>query len=284
LQLLGCGCGVVTTLLMLRQHDPRPERTRVDLSFERVLMPLRDPEMRGLLVYLAAWNAAVGLAGSFFSLHMLRNLKMGFTLIALHATAMASVRMLLAPSWGKLIDRLGARPVLLTCSFGICAVPFIWLWPTPHNLWPLALDVVITGSLWCGHSLATFNLPLALAPRAQRPFYLAAFSTVSGVSYSLATLAGGALAQWLPDESVLFGHTLYDLQLVFVLSGLLRLAATCLGFGIREPAARDLGALWAEIANRGVALRREVTLLARAQLGARRELAQATEHSRDKAA
>jgi len=279
LQLLACGAGAVTTLLMLRQHDPRPERSRPDFALERILAPLRDPEMRGFLWYLAGWNAAVGLAGSFFSLHMLRNLHMGFTLIALHGTALAAVRMLVAPGWGKLIDRLGARPVLLACSFGICAVPFMWLFPTRDALWPLALDVLLAGSLWCGHSLATFNLPLALAPRAQRPFYLAAFSTISGVSYSAATLAGGLLAEALPDESVLFGRTIYDLQLVFVLSGLLRVAATCLGFAIREPAARDLVALWGEIATRSTALRRE--LLARAPLGARREL---DDRARDEAA
>lgn len=283
LSVLGCACGIVTTLLMLRQHDPRPGRAPVDFQLQRVLAPLRDPEMRGLLIYLSGWNAAVGLAAAFFSLHMLRNLKMGYTLMALYATATAAMRMLVAPGWGKLIDRLGARPVLLSCSFGICTVPFIWLWPTSHNLWPLALDVVVAGSLWCGHSLATFNLPLALAPRAQRPFYLAAFSTVSGVSYSVATLVGGALAQWLPDESVLFGHTLYDLQLVFVLSGLLRVAATCLGFGIREPAARNLGALWLELQHRSSALHREVKQLARAQL-ARRVLASAEDDSQDRAA
>ena len=60
--------------------------------------------------------------------------------------------------------------------------------------------------------------------------------------------------------------------------------ATCLGFAIREPAARDLVALWAEIASRGSALRREVAQRARAQLGGGRELAPAAERSRDEAA
>ena len=101
--------------------------------------------------------------------------------------------MLAAPVWGRALDKLGARPVLLACSFGIGTVPLIWLFPREDFLWPLLVDCLLAGVLWCGHSLAAFNLPLAITPRAERPFYLAVFSTVSGLSFSLATILGGLL-------------------------------------------------------------------------------------------
>lgn len=247
LQAVGSLCGIVTTLLMLRQHDPRPGLSEVRVGWAQLMLPLRDPAMRGFLAYLAAWNFAVGVAGSFFALHMLRNLKMGYTLVAIHGTALALVRMLVAPVWGKLLDRLGSRPVLLACSFGISSIPFVWLFPTEDFLWPLLIDCLVAGVLWCGHTIASFNLPLAITSRHDRPFYLAAFSTISGLAFSVATLAGGLLAQALPDRFEVFGHTMYDLQVVFVMSGFLRLAAAFVSLRIEEPAARGLDALWAAL-------------------------------------
>jgi MFS family permease len=247
LQVIASLCGVVTTFLMLQQHDPWPERAPVTLHWSRLLAPLRDPAARQLCAYLTVWNAAVGVAGSYFALHMLRNLKMSFTVVALHGTAVAVVRMLAAPVWGSLLDRLGARPVLLLCSFGISSIPFIWLLPREDALWPLALDCVVAGVLWCGHSLAAFNLPLAITPRAERPFYLAVFATLSGVAFSVATMLGGLLTEALPDHFVLFGRELCDLHVLFVVSGVLRLGAACVGLRLQEPAAHGVGALWAAL-------------------------------------
>ena len=220
--------------------------------------------MRGLFGYHFAWNVAVGVAGSFFALHMLRNLKMGFALVALHGAATAAVRMLAAPLWGALIDRLGARPVLAACSFGIAGIPFMWLLPTEARLWPLAIDALLAGLFWSGHALAVFALPLAVTRRRERPFYVAAFAAVGGRRLHRRHRPGGTLASWLPDRVSLPGLEIHNLQVLFVMSGLLRLAAAFLSVRIHEPDARGVGDLWSAItgqlvprpARRGRAARR----------------------------
>jgi MFS family permease len=250
LSLIACGSGVVSTVLLLRQHDPCPHREPIPLTLVEATRPLRDRSVRGLFAYLLSWNVAVGLAGSFFSLHMLQNLKMGFTLVALHGATLAAARVLAAPLWGRLIDRRGARPVLIICAFGISAIPLIWLFPTPGRLWPLAFDAVGAGVLWGGHNLAAFALPLAVAPRRGRPLYIAAFSATTGLAFSLATALGGALAGCLPERAPLLGHDIYNLQWLFVASSLLRLGAAFVALRIREPAAAGLGALWSDVWHR----------------------------------
>src|SRR5437867_8011819 len=132
--------------------------------------PARDPRARPFLWYLLAWNSAVGLSASFFPYHMLRNLATGFALAALHGVAVAAVRIVSAPLWGRAVDRFGARPVLAVCSFGIAAVPAIWLFPTPAFLWPLALEAALSGALWGGHGLAAMDLTVDLSP-AQAPLF-----------------------------------------------------------------------------------------------------------------
>jgi MFS family permease len=208
------------------------------------------------VTYLAAWNLAVGVAGSFFSLHMLQNLRMGFLLIALHGATLATARVVAAPLWGRAIDRLGARPVLVTCSFGIAAIPLIWLFASPERLWPLAFDALGAGVLWGGHSLATFSLPLSVTPKRGRPHYLAAFSLTSGVSFSVATALAGALAGALPARFAVGGHAFFSLQVLFAVTVPLRLGAAFLALRIREPAAAGVGALLAEVRPAAVLERR----------------------------
>ena len=245
MQVTACAAGVVTAALLARTHDPAPLAEVPPRSLGPAFRPFGDRSVRGLIVYLAAWNFAVGVAGSFFSLHMLQNLRMGFVLIALHGTALATARVLTAPLWGRVIDRLGARPVLVTCSFGIGAIPLIWLFATPDRLWPLALDAIMAGALWGGHNRGAVALPLSVTPKRGRPHYLAAFAVTSGVAFTVATALGGGLAGALPARFTVGGHPFFSLQVLFAVTVPLRLAAAFLALRIQEPAAARVGA-WLE--------------------------------------
>jgi MFS family permease len=224
--------GALTTVMMRRQHDPVGAGEPASIGVRSLLRPLADRVVRPLLAYHALWNLAVGIAGSFFALFMLRNLRMGFALLALHGTVTSLSRMLAAPLWGRLIDRAGAGRVLVICSFAIAGVPLMWLLPTPSQLWPVAADALLAGALWSGHALASFTLPLEVMPREGRPTYLAVLSTTGGLSFSIGTVLGGVIAELLPDSVVLLGHPLADLQVLFLASALLRLASASLAPGI----------------------------------------------------
>ncbi len=234
--------GLATARLLWSQHEPAaPPAARPDLRAS--LRPLRDPAARGLLGYQLAWNAAVGVGGAYFTLHLLGNVGVGFTLLALHATAVAGVRVLAAPLWGRAIDRLGARPVLATCSGVIGLLPVLWILCRPGNLWPLAFDAALSGVAWSGHGLAVFAAPLAVAPRSERPFYLAAFTVAGGVAYAAGTAAGGLLAEVLPGRLDLAGHRAFGLHVVFALSALGRLWAAGLAPRIAERGAGSVAEL-----------------------------------------
>ncbi len=253
---LACIVGVITTFLMARQHDPAPGGSKLRLDFEAAKVPLRDPRARRMLLYQVAWNAGVGLSAPYFALHMLQNLQMTFVVMALYSAAVAGVRVLLAPVWGRLIDRVGAQPVVLACSLGISVIPLIWLFPTADMLWPLVFDVLMAGALWSGHGLAVFALPLAVAPREGRPFYLAAFSTAGGLAYAAASALGGGLASLLPTHFTLGSHAYVNLQVLFVLSAGGRLGAAFLATRIIEPDARPARSLGALVELRREAQRR----------------------------
>jgi MFS family permease len=234
LAVLGCIAGALTTHLMIAQggeNTPRP------FALGAAFAPLADRTARSLFTYALGWNAAVGLAGSFFAMHMLKYLRMGFVLIALHAAALAIARIIACPVWGRVIDRYGSRPVLTACSYGICVLPAIYLFATPDRLWPLAFDAILAGVLWSGHSLATFSLPLAITTREERPLWLALNSTGAGLAFAAGTLVAGTIAEALPDEVSVLGQPLVRLHVLFGLSALARVFAAALAPRIIEPGA-----------------------------------------------
>jgi MFS family permease len=239
---VACLLGAVTTLLMCRQHDVGGRAALPALS--ATLRPLQDRGARALLRYQLAWNASVAVGGSFFTFHLLHNLRVGFTVVALHGAVAAATRVLAAPLWGRALDRFGARPVLAACSFSAATLPLVWLATSPDLVWPIYVDGVISGVAWSGHGLASFALPLSVGPRRDRPFYLATFAMVGGAAYAAATWAGGSLAAALPHAVATLGvRGGHGLEAVFALSAAGRFASAFLALRIREEGARSLGEL-----------------------------------------
>ncbi len=247
-----CLLGLLTTVFMSRQHDP-PGGAPAAPSLRAAMRPLRDRDARSLLAYQLAWNASVAVGGGFFTFHLLHNLRVGFTLAAIQAAGVAVVRILAAPLWGRALDRFGARPVLAACSFAAAVQPLVWLTTSPTFVWPIAVDALVGGVAWSGHGLASFALPLSVAPRRDRPFYLAAFGMAGGAAYAFATWAGGTVAAVLPRSVATLGAGGgHGLELLFALSALGRFASAFLALRIAEEGAGTLGEL--HRAARGAAL------------------------------
>jgi hypothetical protein len=233
-----CLAGVASVMLMLRQHEPPAAVEPGVPAWQALRLALRDRRARPFLGYLLAWNAAVGISASFFAYHMLANLKTGFLVVAAHGVGVAAVRIASARLWGHAVDRIGAGPVLVFCSFGIAAVPLTWFFVTPDRLWPIALDAVFAAFLWAGHGIAAFDLTIGLAPRASRPIYLAAFATAGGLGFGAASMLAGQLASLLPAHFELAGDAWTNLHVLFLLSAVGRLAAAGLSLRLHDPGAR----------------------------------------------
>ena len=232
----------------MRARDPwswSVERVPVPLkaepaapAWQTLRLALEDRRARPFIGYLLAWNAAVGISASFFAYHMLTNLKTGFVIVAAHGVGVAVVRIACARLWGHAVDRIGAGPVLVFCSFGIAAVPLTWFIVTPDRLWPIALDAVFAAFLWSGHGIAAFDLTIGLAPRASRPMYVGAFATAGGLGFGAASILAGQLATAIPVHFDLLGETWTNLHVLFLLSALGRLASAGLTLRLHDPRAR----------------------------------------------
>ena len=85
--------------------------------------------------------------------------------MAIYTAVLAGARVFATPLWGRVLDRIGARPVLVVCSVGSALVSTLWMLAAPARLWPIALDAMLSGVLLGGQGLAAFAIPLSVAPR-----------------------------------------------------------------------------------------------------------------------
>ncbi len=235
---------VLAGVVLHRQWEPPLRGERPLPLRETFRLPVADRSFRRLLAFLVLWAAATGIAGPFFAAHMIRNLGMSFSSIAVYSILAGAVSLSTQPLWGRIIDRAGNRPVLILCLLGVTGLPILWLPATSAHLWPIWTDAAVTGLFWPGFALASFNLVLGTAPDESRTAYLGVHSLLVGVSGFLASLLGGWTADLLAGASVPFlGLTLVNFHLLFAVSAAGRLALLPLALGIREERSRPVRAL-----------------------------------------
>jgi MFS family permease len=240
LTLIACATGAYTTVLLRRQREHRRATAPEAAPLRDALAPIQDVRARSLLAFQLAWSAAGGIAAAFYPLHMIGNLRMGFTRMALYAAAVAAFRMLAAPLWGSVMDRAGARPVLLASAVALSFSPVLWIFAAEGRLWPLAIDAAMSGAANAGLSLATFTLPLALSRPSTRSFYVGAIAAAGGLAAGVGSAAGGAMIRFLPDAWSLAGQPLLSAHALFLAGAAARLCASGLALRVEERPAAEV--------------------------------------------
>lgn len=242
-----CVAAVVCGVLMARMHRPPVHGTPPAMRWADAAVPLADAHGRRALAYQAAWGVASGLASGLYALYMIEELHLGFFGATLHAAVFALARMLAAPLWGSLVDRAGARPVLIAASLGLAITSSLWAIVTPSLVWLLAVDAIGSGALDAGKELGSLALPLRLASREKRPFYLAAFAMAGGLAFAAAAGAGGAVVSALPTRFEIAGTELSSFGVLFFGAAVLRGIAAIFAARVIDPGSRTVRALAAPL-------------------------------------
>ena len=216
--------GVITTFLFKHHPDVKFELEGGGSLRDEILKPLRDKNFRSFILFFAQWNFAVGISAPFMTFHMLKNLNVSFSTIAIFNMLTMVLNIFLSQWWGKLIDKFGAKNVLMFNASNIAYIPILWLLATPDFLLPLYIDAIMVGIAWSGFNLAAFNIPLSKAPKENRSTYVAVLSISSGFGYLFASMLAGYIATLLKEFSFeIFGLKFINLHILFFISFILRI-------------------------------------------------------------
>ena len=174
-------------------------------------------------VFIAVMYFSIMLAGAFFSVYMLRDLKLSyltFTLVNCSSTVSTIVCLRF---WGRRADRAGNLKILRITGCLLPVVPVLWLAST--NPIYLVCANAFSGFVWAGFDLSCGNFLFDASDPQTRTKQIALFNCIINVAVGLGSLTGGFIAPHLPS---LLG---YQLRTLFTLSGVLRAAAVVLVLG-----------------------------------------------------
>ncbi len=239
LAVLAVAAGITDILLFLgvtepphlRQPDARPGRD--------LLAPLLHPVFRRFVLFSCLWSFATMAAAAFMQFYVLKVLRVPLWQTSL-IWCMQGLGMAIASGmWGRLADRHGQRPIIVTCVALKPMIVIVFFLLTPNNvLWLLPLAFLPDGMLNAGYSLAANGYMLSLAPRENRSAFIAAITGLAGVCGGLAAiLAGSLLSQTANWNAELFGRPLNHYHLLFAASMIMRFSCLPLARAIREPGA-----------------------------------------------
>lgn len=216
-----------TTLLAL-QSEPRPVPTGFrDVALPEFVARFKSDTGGRLLIAMLVMTVGVMVSGPYFSPFMLQKLELDYRLYTLLIGANFLAKSFTLPWAGRIAKRLGPSTLLWIGAIGI--VPLPALWAVSNNIWWLIGSQLLTGVLWAFYELATFLMLFETIPASQRIGMLARFQIFNTAAQVLGGLLGFGLLRLL-DES------LEAYYLVFVASGVLRMAAIPLVARCRVPA------------------------------------------------
>ncbi len=241
--------GLMAFRLILRQPDPGYRPEQMPPLSKYLTQPMRDANYRRIVVFYLYWLFAANLAAPFFNAHLLKHMQWNFRSIALLGVISSLTTIALQNMWGRMIDRYGQKPVLMLTAIGIVQLPFYYAFCPWDLRWPIYLNAVLGGMFWSGFGLASFNQLIDVLPASRRTVYVALLAALNGVTTFLSTTLSGWLADRLVDfHGHVFNLELVNYQILFVITGLLRIPGLLFLNRIREPGARSLSYMMRSLA------------------------------------
>ena len=211
--------GMASTFSFGHLQEPRssfvPAQTAGSLSPRTILREMvTHPYFLALSLVMAFWNFSLNIAGPFFNVYMVENLKFAASMVGIVSIVSSVAGLSIQRRIGRLSDRWGPRKVQMIFMFLIPVLPFAWMFVT--KFWHVIVLNSFSGALWGAFNLVSFNFLLSLTPDAQR----ARFSAFYQILVMLALAGGAAVGAWVV--------TAWGYQAIFLCSAIGRMAAAIL--------------------------------------------------------
>ena len=228
---------------------PSEEAPDADGNLRVLLRPFLDTNFRRTAAFYGLWSFSGGLTGPFYSVFMIDQLQISYTVISL-LTALATVSAIVGYRlWAGLIDRFGAKPLMQILLVPHAVAPLFWIFNRPDAYGMIPVALALDGITSSGLSIASTPLLYSLLPRGdQKATYLASWSVSINLIHTAGLLMGSFLARVLDGTQLeLFGTSLGNLQIIFLIGAAARLIPLVLLRTVRETKAISASALLGHI-------------------------------------
>ena len=234
---IGAITGIVDIILFVWVHEPQNMQTGNRRMLDLLTEPLRHKEYRTLVVFNCLFSAAAMFAAAFMQIYVLKILGVPRWQTILIWSAVGLGSAFIARTWGRLADRHGHRPILVTCVAGKPLAALVFLLITPRMAFPVLTAFFLFDSMLnAGYFIGVNGYKLKMAPRENRSMFIAATMALAGMAGGLSAIAAGALLRVTSGMAIEFaGRTWINYHLIFLISFIMRVACIPVAIAIREP-------------------------------------------------
>jgi MFS family permease len=235
----GCVFGLAAAALNVPQPDcPLPGGQDSGSFLDHVRRAAANQPFRRLAMVHAV-VAMSSIAGPFVVAYCLRDLRMPFFYLGLLNAVGTAAALVASPLWGRLVDRVGCRPVMLLGLLIMAPCSAVWLLIPPGDphraYWLLPWTNFIGGVGGAAWGVAISAMVYKLSRPEGRSVQFAAYSVFVSLLSAPMPLLGG----WLVTQLVAAGWQI-DLRLTFYLWSGFILAAVVLARRLPKPGGQAL--------------------------------------------
>ena len=226
---LGGTLGVLDMLcfsLCREQYSDTPRRLKIGAVMRNIR---KDRPFCRLVVMWTAWCFSSNLVAPYLARYSINEMGLSFMQMTVFGTAASAVATVLVMArWGRAMNHYGCRSVMLVSVFATSLTDAFYLFSAPGSVWPVLLRNFLGAACWSGCNLAANSMQLSSTPDEARPSYIAVFACITSlVGVAFGSLCGGALLE-LWENAGLFAGSPDRLQVLVILSVVLRFLVTLL--------------------------------------------------------
>ena len=171
------------------------------------------------VIYVALIHFATNIAGPFFAVYMIKELKFSYLTFTLVTITASIATIIFMPIWGKFADKYGNRELLRLGGFLVPFLPIAWLFGK-SPVYIALVPQIIGGVGWAAFNLAASNFIYDSVSREKRALCVAYYNVFIGAGTFAGGLVGGFLAHYLTV------NFMNKFLLIFLISGILRLLSS----------------------------------------------------------
>lgn len=184
--------GAASSLSFAQLDDPAPQPQAKSDKTNSSRPAIAAKGFLYLCAITALWNLSLGVAGPFFSVYLVDGLHASAAFVGGISVVNGLAALPGQRLFGVLSDRWGPRKVQLLTGLIIPLVP--WGWALARSSWQLVPIEIISGFVWAGYGLSSFNFLLTQMPEEQRARYSALYQIVVMATYAAGSALGGLVA------------------------------------------------------------------------------------------
>lgn len=200
--------GLIAAIAVGFMPEPRmPEGEPGKRWLSRLILPVKDPNFRKLLIFSASWSFTVIMSGAFFAVYILDRIGIPMSGIILLAMLSQVANIYFFRIWGRIADHFSNKSVLaVTVPLFIVLLlmyPFTTM-PERYSLTiPLLIVIHIIGGIsTAGFNLCAANIALRLAPHGNATSYLGTNAFCAGLAAAIAPVVGGLLGYYFASKEI----------------------------------------------------------------------------------